>query len=170
MLLSRLRNLLMAGPRGSGRTVALMMACASIGGCFVAGNKQDRDRLRKLVRQQKVPDVPICAIDELGEVGSKIAGPFIFDHCAVETMGHQLIDDCVKLLGERNAEQQKVRDALKLVYDNGGIDGAHHKQWLIDQLVRKLTGTDQSYGAWVMNFKNGDDGPNTYEWDEGIAP
>lgn len=50
----------------------------------------------------------------------------------------------------------------------GGIDGEHHKTWVIDQMVRALTGTD--YANWVQESKVGEDGPNTYTWDEGIAP
>jgi hypothetical protein len=65
----------------------------------------------------------------------------------------------------------------------GGFDGSHHKQWVIDQMIRALTGgpnigteNDPEYGEsteyleWVKTFCDGDDGPNTYEWDTGIAP
>lgn len=47
-------------------------------------------------------------------------------------------------------------------------DGDHHKMWLIDQMVRELTGED--YSAWVARYEEGEDGPHTYSWDEGIAP
>ena len=57
---------------------------------------------------------------------------------------------------------------LELIVQYGGIDGAHHKQWLLDQIVRKLTGED--YGKWVSEYQDGEDGPETYLWDEGIAP
>lgn len=50
----------------------------------------------------------------------------------------------------------------------GGIDGAHHKAWVIDQMVRHLTG--DGYAAWVAAARDGEDGPETYSWDEGIAP
>lgn len=62
---------------------------------------------------------------------------------------------------------KRIKDALE-VAEFGGIDGGHHKMWVIDQMVRALTGPD--YGAWVAAFKDGEDGPDTYEWDEGIAP
>lgn len=64
----------------------------------------------------------------------------------------------------------QVRDsnALIVIEMYGGIDGAHHKQWVIDQVVRALTGG--RYEEWVAEMKNGEDGPETYEWDEGIAP
>ncbi len=49
--------------------------------------------------------------------------------------------------------------------DYGGIDG-HHKAWVIDQMVRALTGDD--YEKVVTDAKDGEDGPDTYEWNEGI--
>lgn len=67
-----------------------------------------------------------------------------------------------------NFLQHRVGMALELAENYGGFDGAHHKMWVIDQMVRALTG--DGYGAWVRKYQNGEDGPNTYEWDEGIAP
>jgi hypothetical protein len=49
-----------------------------------------------------------------------------------------------------------------------GIDGAHHKEWVIDQMVRALAG-DQ-YETIVTEACVGDDGPDTYTWSEGVAP
>jgi len=40
--------------------------------------------------------------------------------------------------------------------------------WTIDQMVRALTG--KKYREWVAETKRGEDGPDTYDWDEGIAP
>jgi len=60
-----------------------------------------------------------------------------------------------------------IEKALHLAYQYGTIDGAHHKQWLIDQMVRALTEspeTGEGSPAYVEFV--GDDG----EWDEGIAP
>jgi hypothetical protein len=61
-----------------------------------------------------------------------------------------------------------VFEALEVIHLFGGIDGAHHKQWVLDQVVRYLTGP--AYEEWVTKQKAGEDGPDTYEWDEGIAP
>jgi hypothetical protein len=66
------------------------------------------------------------------------------------------------------AQNTPTVNALEVIHRYGGIDGGHHKQWVLDQVVRALTG--DRYAAWVANQKAGDDGPNTYEWDEGIAP
>ncbi len=65
-------------------------------------------------------------------------------------------------------ERLAINEALTLICNYGGIDGAHHKQWVLDQVVRALTG--DGYAAWVAEAKDGEDGPDTYDWDEGIAP
>jgi hypothetical protein len=61
-----------------------------------------------------------------------------------------------------------VGRALELAHRYGQIDGGHHKAWVIDQMVRALTG--DGYAEWIAKSKAGDDGPNTYGWDEGICP
>ena len=66
------------------------------------------------------------------------------------------------------SSEQKIADALKLAFSYGGIDGAHHKAWVIDQMCRALTG--ENYKKFVKKAKSGEDGPNTYDWDVGIAP
>lgn len=48
---------------------------------------------------------------------------------------------------------------MELIDNYGWIDGAHHKQWIIDQIARIVKG--DKYDEWV---KDGGD------WDEGIAP
>ena len=58
--------------------------------------------------------------------------------------------------------------AITLAVRYGGIDGAHHKAWVIDQMVRVLAG--DGYDALIAEAKAGDDGPETYEWDCGIPP
>lgn len=58
--------------------------------------------------------------------------------------------------------------ALDVAFNYAQIDGGHHKTWVIDQMVRALTGDE--YDAWVANYCDGEDGPETYSWDEGIAP
>ena len=64
--------------------------------------------------------------------------------------------------------EHKINGAVELAVHYGGIDGAHHKAGVIDQMVRKLTG--DKYEQVVRAAKHGEDGPDTYEWNEGIAP
>lgn len=83
--------------------------------------------------------------------------------------------------------------ALYFIGAYGGIDGAHHKDWVLDQVARILNGAEiivvearwgqlnnnhteyrvrvgeptNEYIAWVADMMNGEDGPNTYSYDEG---
>ena len=65
--------------------------------------------------------------------------------------------------GKDDAEQ-----ALRILFDCGQHDGSHHKAWVIDQAVRALAGP--YYEELISAYKSGEDGSETYEWDEGIAP
>ena len=42
--------------------------------------------------------------------------------------------------------------------------------WVIDQMVRVLNGSNEQYEQWVKEANDGDDGPDTYSWDTGVAP
>ena len=88
--------------------------------------------------------------------------------------------------------KDRVRNALEVAV--GGIaDGDHHKMWIIDQMVRALTGCStveaegrnpstgktftylkmgksKEYLKWVADYENGEEGPRTYEWDTGVPP
>ena len=66
------------------------------------------------------------------------------------------------------AATRGIEQALKIAAQYGGIDGDHHKAWVIDQMVRALTGPH--YEEFIAKAKHGEDGPETYEWNEGIAP
>lgn len=65
-------------------------------------------------------------------------------------------------------ESERISKALEVLLRYGGIDGSHHKAWVIDQAVRALT--DGAYEETIRENCDGEDGPNTYEWSEGIAP
>lgn len=89
-------------------------------------------------------------------------------------------------------EAERIAKALNIASDNGQTDGAHHKAWVIDQMVRALTdcpmversandyrgqpytyqgqGESPEYEAFVATHCDGEDGPDTYGWDEGIPP
>ena len=93
-------------------------------------------------------------------MGIEYSNSTIFD-CA----GNIYTEIDVTLICLRRIEE-KVTAAMEIVADYGGIDGGHHKQYALDQIARALLG-DQ-YESWVKNWEHGDDGPNTYRWDEGI--
>ena len=69
---------------------------------------------------------------------------------------------CSETLSER------MKEALTIGVQYGGIDGDHHKDWVIDQMIRKLAGSE--YDNIVAESCAGEDGPNTYSWNCGIAP
>ncbi len=86
----------------------------------------------------------------------------------------------------------RIAKALKLIAKYVSISEVYHKQWLLDQLVRTLTGCptvetseldargkpytykrlgmNDAYLQWIKNYRSGADGPETYDWDTGIAP
>ena len=54
---------------------------------------------------------------------------------------------------------ERIRAALQIARDYGTTEGAHHKAWAIDQMVRALV---PNYEAWRHV------GPS--DWEEGVAP
>ncbi len=60
-------------------------------------------------------------------------------------------------LTPENRLQERIDVAASIGMENGWIDGAHHKQWVITQMFRALLTDDE---LPVL----GDD------WEEGIAP
>lgn len=65
-------------------------------------------------------------------------------------------------------DAERINEAIDLIVKFGGIDGDHHKAWVLDQVVRILR--PEHYDQIVANAKAGEYGPDTYAWDEGIAP
>ena len=70
-------------------------------------------------------------------------------------------DQVMEILDHGNINERAAAIALRY----GGIDGSHHKQWVIDQMLRMIAGA--GYAAVIAAY-NSD--PEEYQWDEGIAP
>jgi hypothetical protein len=69
----------------------------------------------------------------------------------------------------RMAMTDKEQKVLNLIGECGGSDGGHRKQWMLEaSLCVDLTGDD--YEQWLAEWQDGEDGAETYLWDEGIAP
>jgi hypothetical protein len=68
---------------------------------------------------------------------------------------------------EKDAIQRRD-EALEIARRFAGFPQAHKKAWVIDQMCRILLGDE--YEAFVKDARDGEDGPETYDWDEGIAP
>lgn len=66
------------------------------------------------------------------------------------------------------SDNERIDAAIEIAIKYGGIDGSHHKAWVIDQMVRILSG--DSYDSVVTDARFGQDGPDTYDWDTGVAP
>lgn len=67
------------------------------------------------------------------------------------------------------SSDERVKKALEIAYDYGQIDGAHHRLWVIDQMVRALLGDDE-YQKWVETYEMPEEDGEGYKWDCGIAP
>jgi hypothetical protein len=63
-----------------------------------------------------------------------------------------------------DTDADRVELALEIALQYGQVDGDHHKAWVIDQIVRRLTG--ERYDEVIDDYR--EDGE--YNWDEGIAP
>jgi len=67
-----------------------------------------------------------------------------------------------------SSDKQKLDVIENLITSYGQIDGDHHKLWVINEIIKVITGDE--YQQWVNVYCDGEDGPNTYGWDTGIAP
>lgn len=61
----------------------------------------------------------------------------------------------------------RIVTAVDFILEYGEIDGAHHKQWVLTQVLRTLVDDDE--GAWENLLSEYEDLHGT-AWDEGIAP
>ena len=60
----------------------------------------------------------------------------------------------------------RIDSALDIAYLYASIDGAHHKDWVIDQMVKALCGTFEIYDKWVAKYYE----DTECDWSEGVAP
>lgn len=66
--------------------------------------------------------------------------------------------------------ENRICKALSIIFQYGQIQGDHHKAWVLDQVVRILLNNSEMYHSFLAYYKDGDGGPETYEWYTGIAP
>lgn len=81
-----------------------------------------------------------------------------------KTIKEQANDECRAVARVINSYADRIDAACEIAYRYGQTDGAHHKMWVVDQMLRLLLG--ESYPDWIIAATN--DG--TEEWDVGIAP
>lgn len=63
--------------------------------------------------------------------------------------------------------EARIQSSLDLIWRYGMIPGEHHKQWILDQVARILTGTKKAYEDWRRLEE--DEEEEYAEWDGGIA-
>lgn len=71
-------------------------------------------------------------------------------------------------LVEPEKRTEAMKKALQIFNQYGGIEGDHHRTWVLDQIVRALTGPH--YEVYVLYHKHGENGSNTYSYDCGTPP
>lgn len=115
-----------------------------------------------------------------GEVTpAELAGAFlgqVVPNDVAVTVGAEVLRAAVTLNESQERDElpddapllDRAAAAVDLIARYGGFDGGRHKMWVMDQVVRRLLGS--SYPEFVRWACDGEDGPDTYEWDEGIAP
>ncbi len=90
-------------------------------------------------------------------------------------------------------EKERNAAALAMIAEYGGCESEEHLRWLLDYVARVLTGCPKemsvvqivnagklctpeqlgesnAYKVFVARYNDGDEGPDTYEWDTGVAP
>lgn len=67
------------------------------------------------------------------------------------------------------SDEVKLKSILKLIFSYGDLSGENRKQWLINQILETILDGDE-YNQFIAEYCDGEDGPNTYYWDKGIAP
>lgn len=76
---------------------------------------------------------------------------------------------------------ERIQKALAIAVQFGGFPSSLNKAWAIDQMARALTGCpvlpdaftqgeSEAYRDLVTAARNGDEGPETFDWDVGICP
>lgn len=68
----------------------------------------------------------------------------------------------------RGTLARRISRALSVAYQFGQADGAEHRLWTIDQIVRALTGED--YDIWIRRYESPDGDEVLGRWETGVAP
>jgi hypothetical protein len=62
----------------------------------------------------------------------------------------------------RQSYKARLAKIQELLEQYGDLDGAHHKQWVLDQIARVVLGDE--YDEWAAASEDAD------AWDTGVAP
>lgn len=58
-----------------------------------------------------------------------------------------------------------LEDALQIALEYGAVDGGHHKEWVIDQMVRAMCLDEETYQRFINKATS-----CGFKWSVGIAP
>ena len=77
------------------------------------------------------------------------------------------VKEAKKSKRKKSKRKKRIKHAAEVAEQFAGIDGGHHKQWVIDQMLRAMLGT-KGYREFVAKYN----APEEYEdWDKGsVAP
>jgi hypothetical protein len=64
--------------------------------------------------------------------------------------------------------EKRIAAAKTVAHRFGSIDGAHHKQWVIDQMMQAILSKEE-YQQWLIDMVS-EEGYEDDPWDPGIAP
>jgi len=81
------------------------------------------------------------------------------------TMGRAVI---TMLLNHIDTLENRANNTVYVAQSFAQIDGAHHKMWTIDKMLRELLGKD-GYVQFVKVYEEPYEGVK-HEWETGIAP
>lgn len=70
---------------------------------------------------------------------------------------------------DEDSAAMRVGTAIEIAWKYGSYEGEHHKEWVIDQMVRALV-DESDYATFVHLVTHDETGELAYEWSEGIAP
>jgi hypothetical protein len=128
----------------------------------------DRVRLRRGQEPTAGPRMAWVAAEGAPTARTMLALGFTTDELLEAIRSGALLSE----VGDDDAElpskiqARRIAVAADIAHRYGGIEEAHHKQWVIDQMLRAMLGED-AYRAWVA-VQNAD--RNYDPWDVGITP
>lgn len=71
---------------------------------------------------------------------------------------------------KKHSIDDRINETVELIRTCGGFDGEHHKQWVLDQVLRNLLQDTYESVIAEWNAETDEDGELYSPWDEGVAP
>lgn len=121
--------------------------------------------LAKLLEQEITRNMKAVKLIESLKMAMQIhAG----DICSANNESDQFIGKNQDLEEANQCLADMIGRALEVIAEYGAYDGGHHKQWVLDQTVHLLAGTEENYQKWIAAHNR--EKPSACSWETGIAP